>query len=68
MVIALEKETNISFSEVGEAAYIWTESPVMMGKLIKIGLEPIRVTKGQEASWEFECPKGWIKVKKPRMA
>lgn len=65
----LEKETVINFNEEEPQALIYSCSRSIWKRCEKLGLNPVNVirnTKGRVISKEYECPRGWVKIRKPR--
>ena len=64
-----EKETIILFNEEEANASIYSCASSIWKKCEKLGLKPTEVTnnRGSKAiSKTYECPKSWIKIRKPR--
>ncbi len=64
-----EKETVINFNEGETHASVYSCTRSVWKRCEKLGMEVIRVDKdrkGKIVSKEYQCPKNWIKIQRPR--
>ena len=70
-VPGFERETVINYNKEEPMAIVYTVDPSVWRKCERLGLKLKRIEYAQDKesviSKEFECPKGWIKIRKPRV-
>jgi hypothetical protein len=63
-----EKETIINYDEEHKTASVYTHNAALIRKLKGYGIEPTKefTVNGKVVAMQFNVPKKWVKVNKPR--
>ena len=67
----IERETILTFNEEEDDAMVWSASPMFQRHMARFKIEPCQTGQRGEAgileSWSYRIPKGWVKVRLPKM-